>query len=76
MESRRLRCKVSIKERANAGIPALGGNNSRSVAASLTVKKTFSASIHHVKKALCVNADDTRHECDAGRHATYKRHVT
>jgi len=76
VESRRLRCKVSIKERANAGIPAPRGKNSRSVAASPTVKKTFSASVGGVKTALSVNADDTRHECDAGRHATFKRHVT
>jgi hypothetical protein len=76
MESRRLRCKVSIKERANAGIPALRGNNSRSDAGSVDVKKTFSASRKDVKKRRSVKADDTRPECDAGRHATFRRHVT
>jgi len=76
MESRRLRCKVSIKERANAGIPARRGKNSRSVAGSVDVKKTFSAGHGDVKTPRAVKADDTRPECDAGRHATLRRHVT
>jgi hypothetical protein len=76
MESRRLRCKVSIKERANVGIPARRGKNSRCIAGSVDVKKTFSAGHGDVKKPLDVKADDTRPECDAGRHATFSRHVT
>ncbi len=76
MESRRLRCKVSIKERANVGIPAPRGKNSRSEAGSLHVKKTFSGGRGDVKKPRDVKADDTRPECDAGCHATFRRHVT
>ena len=65
MESRRLRCKVSIKERANAGIPSDKLRNPRREAVFQIVRKRFRQTVKSDKARPGAKRDDGRHECDA-----------